>query len=147
MICDRVLGNIGDAAPGESLLIERVPVQWHQLARRALRLLTPAGERIDVLLAPGLGIGHDDIVFRDKKRIIVIDLLPIEVLVLHPRSPNELAILAARLGNEHIPMQILDGTISTPVDGPARALASAMHIEGVVETRRFHPIRFVAASI
>lgn len=134
MICRDVLGYVHD----EEAELDWVKVSWEQSLRRALRLVSRGGERVDVLLPPGQRLKQGDVLAYSPDTIAV-QMETIAVIAI--QTPNALmaARLAFHLGNLHLPAQVTADAIFTPDDGPARSAAEQFGLTWTPATARFYP--------
>jgi urease accessory protein len=103
-LVDRILGNLADLALGERVL-ERVPIDSDAMARRVVRLATSIGD-LGLRLAADERLRDGDVVFADAARVIAVEVLPDDVLVVRPRNVREALAVAHALGNRHVPVLI-----------------------------------------
>lgn len=150
MLCDRVLYNLharpAGEAPGRSFSEDTLPLQWFDLHARAVRARTAGGRRVDLLLPLGVGLRDGDVVYEDDAVRIVVRVEPVEVLVIRPADARQMAMLAAELGNLHLPLEVTETELLTPNDGPAVGVLMRYGLPPVVERRVFHPMRALALT-
>lgn len=143
MLCDRVVGRwSGD--PAEASLqagrLDWLDVAWDECHRRALVKTSRRGVAVRLLLRLGTTLRHHDVVADAPDRLLVVNVLPIEALVVRPRSVREAAVVAVEWGNLHVPVQVADDAVVTLSDGPAEAALAKHGIPSTVERRRFEPM-------
>jgi urease accessory protein UreE len=121
---------------------EQLEVEWWELDRRALRKTTRSGRQVRILLALGEAL-HDGVLLSDSegRSAIRVCLVPCELLVMLPRNPGEMGVLALELGNLHVPAEVVDGSVRDVADGPAEAVAAGLGIPFRREVGLFHPRR------
>jgi urease accessory protein len=131
---------------------ERLRVASHDAAKRRLRATTDAGTDIAVDLPRGSFLCHGAVIADDGARIVVVDRVPEEALVLRfssELSRNDLVAAAARLGhafgNQHVPIAAVAGEIRVPLT-TSREIAArtvrALGLDGV--DIRFEFVRLAA---
>jgi urease accessory protein UreE len=99
------------------------------------------------LLPPlGAGLRDGDVVFEDRSRRIVIRVCPAEVYVARPPDLRTMGVLAAELGNLHLPLEIAANELLTPRDGPAAGVLARCDVPFTIERRIFHPLRTIALT-
>ena len=125
-------------------VVERVEIEWHECGR-LLKKQTRGGEPIRVLLPPGKAFGHNDVVFEDDHRAIVIDVIPCELIVARVEEFQIAAILALELGNLHLPVEVRDREVIFLEDGPVMAILEQRNIPWSREVRRFAPTPITSA--
>src|SRR5690242_9348246 len=116
MICRVVLGTVSDDTPA----VDWVEIDWPQTLRRALRLVSNAGKRVDVLLPPGGRLRHGDVLFTSSTGQIAVFLRTCDVLALRPADKKSGLRLALWLGNLHLSAEVSENVVYTPDDGPAQ---------------------------
>ena len=135
MICREVLGTVADDADD----VDWVRIDWPLTLRRALRLVSTSGLRIDVLLPPGGRLRHGDLLAVTENRRIGVTIRPCDVLALRPPDAESAARLTLRLGNAHLSAELVGSMVYTPADGPAEAIADVLKVPFSRVRRRFFP--------
>ncbi|HEY0010089.1 MAG TPA: hypothetical protein VGB55_15300 [Tepidisphaeraceae bacterium] len=141
MICERIHGSIADDAPE----VDWVEIDWPQTVRRALRLKSRGGRRVDILLPPQSQLRHGDLVFAGPPRI-AIWVRPCDLLEISPPDATKAAEAATHLGNLHIAVELRGGSILTPNDGPAVEIAEQLGVPWRRVCDRFHPLKVSVQS-
>ncbi|MGC4033886.1 MAG: hypothetical protein QM754_19570 [Tepidisphaeraceae bacterium] len=118
--------------------VDWVEIDWKQSLRRALRLTSVGGSRVDVLLPPGGRLRQGDVLFAGPPKIAVrieiVDCLRIQV-----SDSATLGRLAFDLGNRHLPAQFFGNEMVVIDDGPTRQLAASFGLPFAAERLRFYP--------
>jgi urease accessory protein len=134
-LVERILGNVTELTLGDRVL-ERVPIDSDAMARRIVRLSTSVGDL-------GLRLGDDDrlrdgdVVFADAARVIAVEVLPDDVLVVRPRGVREALAVAHALGNRHVPVLIEAETLIVRYAPALEALVRGLDVP--VERTRLAP--------
>src|SRR5699024_12393689 len=76
-----------------------------ELRTRIKRVKTGHGRELGIRLQDAIDLEAGDILYMDDDNMIVIDVFTDDVLVLHPKSINEMGNIADQLGNRHLPAQ------------------------------------------
>ena len=142
MLCDRILGNLGDRAPAnlvEGRAWDRLQIPWTDCDKRFLRKQTLAGRDVGLLLPVAAVLRHGDIIHQDDALLISIDIPAVPVLVVQPESATDFAALAYELGNLHLPIAIDDALIMLPADEASESLLGRLGAPFTTELRRFQP--------
>ncbi|ARD42053.1 urease accessory protein UreE [Actinomyces gaoshouyii] len=108
MIITEIVGSIGSLSPEEldSCHIERVRMPLSDLTRRIQRVRTDHGRELGIRLAPGAAdLRAGDILARDERSLVVIELESTDVLVIAPATIEQMGVVAHNLGNRHLPAQ------------------------------------------
>jgi urease accessory protein len=149
MWCDSILGNLEDVAAQSrwrTKKIDWVDVQWHECGQRALNTSSRAGNVVRVLLPLGITLNHADVLIESTDHVVAVNIVPIEVLIVRPRNPLEMGLLALEIGNLHAPAQVVGDEMWIMPDGPVEAVLSRMGLECRCETRRFNPLPCTTAT-
>lgn len=111
MIIDAVLTNLHDAPAEERRELdachrETVVLPSAALVKRVQRVVTDHGRELGIRLPPGSADLRDgDVLLRDETGIVVVGVEPTDVLVIAPRSIEEMGATAHALGNRHLQAQ------------------------------------------
>jgi len=126
--------------------VDPVDLGWFECAG-VLKKQTRGGEPIRVILPRGETLRHGDVVFEEASRVIVINVLPCEVIVVSAAGKKDMATLALELGNLHLPTQLGDGELIFIEDGPALEVLDRLRLPWRKEVRRFEPTPVRSAPI
>nr|WP_255807445.1 urease accessory protein UreE [Cohnella mopanensis] len=85
--------------------MERVFLQSDDLVKRIQRVVTDHGNELGISLGQSKELVHGDVLYMDDHSLIVIHVIPDELLVIHPRTIQEMGEIAHKLGNRHLPAQ------------------------------------------
>jgi len=96
---------------GQAVADARLILPFH--LRQKSRLLTTleGGEEIGLLLPRGTVLRGGDLIASDEGRIVEVVAAPEGVSVVTAAASRELARAAYHLGNRHIAVQVLDGSL------------------------------------
>ncbi|HYO08875.1 MAG TPA: urease accessory protein UreE [Tepidisphaeraceae bacterium] len=143
MICDRILGNLGDGEPWlDHAARDVIDLTWFECFRRAVKKRTRGGRSVGLLLPLGTTLHHGDVVWKDDGGIIAVEVRPCEVLAVRPATLAETGMIAAELGNLHVPLEVRrDGTLLVLPDGPVEGVLRRYGASAQRETVRFSPLR------
>jgi urease accessory protein UreE len=126
------------AADWHGRAIDWVDIAWNECGH-SLKKKTRAGCPVSVLLPVGQTLAHNDLIYQDEAKAIVIHVLACEVIVAHITDVREMATLALELGNLHLPVQIGNEQIVFIENEAAKSVLEAMKIRWTKEIRRFEP--------
>jgi urease accessory protein len=101
---ERVLGNVADFDLGGREL-ERVALGADEVARRILRIESSAGD-LGIRLDGEARLRDGDVLFADAHRVIAVEVVPDDVLVIRPRTRGEALAVAHAIGNRHAPLTV-----------------------------------------
>lgn len=107
MIINQVVAHIESLSEEEkkSRHMERVFLQSDDLVKRIQRVVTDHGKELGISLDNARELVHGDVLYMDDHSLIVIEVLPDELLVIYPRTLQEMGEIAHKLGNRHLPAQ------------------------------------------
>lgn len=119
--------------------VDALPVSWAEASKRRLRRTTSGGADVAIDVPRGTYLSDGAVLADDGARIIVIARAPEEALVLTLPDERDAVIRAAALvghafGNQHVPIDVHDGTIRVPLttsEEIARATVAALGLTGV----------------
>jgi urease accessory protein len=140
MWVEKVLGNVGDAIPTDADILD---ITWEQCGR-LLKTRSRSDELVHVLLSPGQRIGHGDVL--GENPLLIVNLLPCQLVIARPESPEQFARLAFELGNLHHPAQISESQILFPPHPQANKVLEALKVPHSIESRRFVPTRLIVTA-
>jgi urease accessory protein len=123
---DMLVGNLDDFSVGTREL-ERVPLASSAMLKRVLRLPSSIGD-LGLMFEDERRLRDGDILVADDARVIAVQVVPDEILVVSPASIAQAVEVAHALGNRHIPV-IRDG--DTIVVGYVSALEDLLQTLGV----------------
>ncbi|GIP34861.1 urease accessory protein UreE [Paenibacillus sp. J2TS4] len=107
MIIEQIVGRLDQLSPEdrEGRHIEKVYLPSEDLLKRIQRVTTDHGKEIGIRLTQKEELADGDILYMDEKNMIVIEVEPDDLLVIRPRSMQEMGEIAHKLGNRHLPAQ------------------------------------------
>lgn len=115
MIINKIIGNIKDLDITKRA-VERVFLHWDETGKRMLRKRTDKGTEIGICLEKNEHLKDGDVIYHDEGRVIVIEILPVELIMIEPESMLEMGHICYLLGNRHLTVFIEDNTIFTPYE-------------------------------
>lgn len=131
IIIEKILGKIEDFET-EGLITDKVLLDHYDMEKPHQKLKTESG----MVLAVSLGSSHKlfsgAVIYKDKERLVVTELLPENVLVIRPVGNREWAKTAFNIGNMHHPAYLHDDCIVIPYDAIMESLLKGI---GVAYTR------------
>ncbi|MFC0300457.1 urease accessory protein UreE [Virgibacillus soli] len=138
MIIEKVEMNINDLKKEELLNrhIEKVYLESADLVKRIQRVKSDHGRDIGIRLKNPRDLVAGDILFMDDKNIIVIDVLKDDLIVISPRSIEEMGNIAHQLGNRHLPAQFEGDEMMVQYDYLVEELLQELRIPFKRENRK-----------
>ncbi|MDB5289425.1 MAG: urease accessory protein UreE [Phycisphaerales bacterium] len=145
MWCENILRNAADDARGQwpGRDVDVVDVAWHE-CRNVLKKRSRGGEEIRLLLPPGQTPRHGDVLFEDSRRVVAIEVIPCDVIVVRPASTRDAAAIALELGNLHVPTQITETEIIFIEEKSALEVLEKWNAAFARENHRFEPTPIIA---
>ncbi|QIN27625.1 urease accessory protein UreE [Staphylococcus chromogenes] len=117
MIVESIQGNIANLTPEEKQVhIEKVYLENSDLVKRIQRVKTDHGTEIGIRLNQPIDLQYGDILYRDDKNMIIIDVNSEDIIAIQPRTLKEMGDIAHQLGNRHLPVQFTDSEMLVQYD-------------------------------
>ncbi|PIC63937.1 urease accessory protein UreE [Sporosarcina sp. P13] len=118
MIIEKIVGHIDelDANLVAKTHKEKVFLESSDLLKRIQRVKTDHGREIGIRLRDARELVAGDVLYMDEKNIILIEVLPDDVIIIEPRTLNEMGTIAHQLGNRHLPAQFEDDKMIVQYD-------------------------------
>jgi len=118
MTITETLGNISDY-PITEKSIDYLDLEWLESTKRVQRKKTRQGEDIAIkFLKEGQRLREGDILFENGNKIIVVNILETETIVISPSSMLEMGTVCYEIGNKHIPLFIQQDKVLLPFEMP-----------------------------
>ncbi|GHI00035.1 urease accessory protein UreE [Neobacillus kokaensis] len=107
MIVEKIVTNIEQMDKEEVAKRhkEKVYLESAHLVKRIQRVTTDHGTEIGIRLKEPRDLVAGDVLYLDDKNMIIIDVISDDLLIICPRSLNEMGTIAHQLGNRHLPAQ------------------------------------------
>ncbi|WIV17700.1 urease accessory protein UreE [Paenibacillus polygoni] len=138
MIIEKVVTNIENLSKEEieKHHIEKVYLDSSDLVKRIQRVKTDHGKEIGIRLKEQRDLIAGDILYMDEKDIIMIDVTSDDLIVIRPRSLNEMGTIAHQLGNRHLPAQFEGDEMLVQYDYLVEELLNQLEIPYEREERK-----------
>lgn len=138
MIIEEVVGNVEDMDEQEltNRHIEKVYLESAHLVKRIQRVKTDHGNELGIRLKEARDLVAGDVLFMDDKNIIVVDVLSDDLIVISPRTIEEMGNIAHQLGNRHLPAQFENDDMLVQYDYLVEALLQELGIPFKREERK-----------
>ncbi|MBZ5752210.1 urease accessory protein UreE [Metabacillus rhizolycopersici] len=138
MIVEEVVTNIENMkkAEIEKRHIEKVYLESAHLVKRIQRVKTDHGKEIGIRLKSPRDLVAGDVLYMDDKNMIVIDVVSDDLLIICPRSLNEMGTIAHQLGNRHLPAQFEENEMLVQYDYLVEELLQELQIPYRREDRK-----------
>lgn len=138
LIIEKIVTNI-DAMDREEIAkrhMEKVYLESANLVKRIQRVTTDHGHEIGIRLKELRDLKAGDVLYMDDKNMIVVDVLSDDLLVISPRSLNEMGTIAHQLGNRHLPAQFEENNMLVQYDYLVEELLQELQIPFTREDRK-----------
>ncbi|MCE4966380.1 MULTISPECIES: urease accessory protein UreE [Staphylococcus] len=117
MIVESIQGNIANLTSEEKQVhIEKVYLENSDLVKRIQRVKTDHGTEIGIRLNQPIDLQYGDILYRDDKNMIIIDVNSEDIIAIQPRTLKEMGDIAHQLGNRHLPAQFTESEMLVQYD-------------------------------
>lgn len=118
MIINEIIGNLFDQ-PMTGKSIDYLDLEWFETTKRIQRKKTRQGTDIAIkFLREGQRLREGDILFENEEKLVVINVLETEAIVMKPTSMLEMGTVCYEIGNKHIPLFIQDDKVLLPFEMP-----------------------------
>jgi urease accessory protein len=162
MLCEKVLGNLGDAefaAELEGAAVDHVDVDWHEAFKKLHRKTSEQGREVGIRLGDWVlsrGLSDGDVLGVEEgpggeKTAVVVRLLPTKCLVIDVAADHAfmLARVGWEVGNTHTPLFWGEGGLQLLCEytEPVERLLCGLHAVTVTAAERvLDPARRVSSS-
>ena len=138
LIVEQIITNIEEMEKEEIIKrhIEKVYLESAHLVKRIQRVMTDHGREVGIRLKDPRDLVAGDVLHMDDKNLIVVDVLSDDLLVIQPRSLNEMGTIAHQLGNRHLPAQFEENDMLVQYDYLVEELLQELQIPYKREDRK-----------
>ena len=117
-----VVSEVIRNAKGEDLSSKEVDffdIEWFESTRKLLRKVSHKGEEVGLrILKENLRLKHHDVLWEDGNKILLVNVLPSDAVVVQPKTMREMGTICVEIGNQHIPIFIENDEIIIPYEDP-----------------------------
>ena len=117
-----VVSEVIRNAKGEDLSSKEVDffdIEWFESTRKLLRKVSHKGEEVGLrILKEKLRLKHHDVLWEDGNKILLVNVLPSDAVVVQPKTMREMVTICFEIGNQHIPIFIENDEIIIPYEDP-----------------------------
>lgn len=131
------IGRLDDSSE-ETKHIDYVELEWEELGKRILRKKSNSGDDVAIALDEEIYLHPGDILFENENKIIVINTVLEDAIIIYPTSMEEMGRAAFELGNRHTPCLINDQEITVRYDSTIPSLLKDINVKFANEKRRFN---------
>lgn len=140
MLVEKIIGHLEDFSLDE-LKIDKVLLAHYELIKPHQKLKSQGGMELAVSLPHGVQLFCGAVLYRDEKKLVVVDLIPEDVLEIRPKGNLEWGKVAFNIGNMHQPAYLFDDCILIPYDGIMERLIKNLGAEYKRTNRKLNGIR------
>jgi len=136
MIIKEILGNKSNIDLA-NLEIDFLELEWFETSKRIQSKTTTNGVQVSIkFLKEGQHLTQDDVLFKDDKKAIIINIRECEAIVVAPKSLLEMGTVCYEIGNKHAPIFIQDNQVLIPFEEPLFKWLAASGYNPVKEKRQ-----------
>jgi urease accessory protein len=118
MIINQVAGNLKHFDMGNRA-IDTLSLEWFETTKRIQRKKTDKGTDVAIkFLKEGQRLHQDDVLYADEEKIVVVDIVPCDAIVVKPESLLEMGSVCYEIGNKHLPVFIQNDEVLMPFEEP-----------------------------
>ncbi|ASW72970.1 urease accessory protein UreE [Chryseobacterium piperi] len=118
MIINETIGNISEC-PIEGKEVDFLDLEWFETTKRIQRKKTRQGTDVAIkFLREGQRLREGDILYQDEEKLIIVNVLETEAIVMTPASMLEMGTVCYEIGNKHIPLFIQNDQVLLPFEMP-----------------------------
>lgn len=138
MIIEKVITNISEMNNKDLAKRhhEKVYLESAHLVKRIQRVTTDHGRDLGIRLKDAHDLEVGDILYMDEENIISVDVLPDDLLIIHPKNMYEMGMIAHQLGNRHLPAQFENDEMLVQYDYLVEELLKELDISFTREDRQ-----------
>lgn len=136
MIIKQSAGYIKDFDLSEDTILDVVKINSDHLTKKILRVKSEKGTTY------GIDFSNSDeelesgmVIYQDDDKLVVLETIPEDVIVIVPKDINDMGIIAHLLGNSHKPIEVEDGEIILQYDSVIVDILKNLKIDFAVEKR------------
>ena len=109
--------------------IETLKIPYDYLNKDLFRVTSDWGKEYGVAIDHKRHpLHHHDVLYQDDTHLLVLEVLPQQMILIQPKTIDEMGILAHMLGNMHKPIAVKDGVIMLEIDPVVIHLLKKKHI-------------------
>lgn len=118
MIIQEIIGNKSNY-PIDGLEVDLLELEWFETTKRIQRKKTKAGMEVAIrFVREGQRLRQDDILYIDTQKVVLVQILPCEAIVITPDTLLEMGTVCYEIGNKHMPLFIQDNKVMMPFEAP-----------------------------
>lgn len=129
MVIKQKIGNLNSFdLSGRS--IDLVSIEWFEANKRILHKRAKSGTEIVMkFMNEAQSLTEGDVLWEDERRVLVVEIMPCEAIIIQPASMYQMASACYEIGNKHLPLFFQNEEILIPFEAPLFKLLSAAGYE------------------
>tara|TARA_Y100001936_G_scaffold253666_1_gene319896 strand:- start:11597 stop:12127 length:531 start_codon:yes stop_codon:yes gene_type:complete len=136
MIIKEILGNKSNIDL-TNLEIDILELEWFETSKRIQSRTTVNGITVSIkFLREGQYLSQGDILFKNDKKAITVNIKECEAIVVSPTSLLEMGTICYEIGNKHAPLFIQNNQILIPFEEPIFKWLNASGYHPLKENRQ-----------
>lgn len=116
MLFEKILGNLDELESTDGYHLEKIYIDSDDLVKRIIRVKSDHNHEHGISLDRGMKLRDGDILFNDGHNLVIVKVKSEDVLVIKPKDITEMAYIAHKLGNKHIPAHFEDNVMIVQYD-------------------------------
>lgn len=138
MIIEKVVAHIDQIDPHilANTHKEKIFMESSDLVKRINRVTTDHGKEIGIRLTETKDLQAGDVLYMDEKNMIIVEVFPDDLLIIQPRSIQEMGAIAHQLGNRHLPAQFEENYMLVQYDYLVEELLERLEIPFMRDKRK-----------
>lgn len=123
--------------------IDTLRIEWYETSKRILHKTTKSGISVTLkFLNENPNLKEGDILWQNENSLIVVEIIPVECIVITTDSVIAAAALCYEIGNRHLPLFYEESELLIPYDTPLyNLLHSSGYIMRIEERKLNHPFK------
>lgn len=113
MILRKVIGNLA-TMDNSQYQVERIFLTWDELSKRMMRKTTDRGNQVAVVVPEGVRLKDGDVLYCEDNRVIAVQLLTEDVLVVKAKNYHQLGWICYHLGYQQSRIMITGKEVLVP---------------------------------
>ena len=125
MVIQEIMGNI-NSYNQHNKIIDTVSLEWDEMRKRILHKESGSGEHLNMkFLKENHLLTQGDIIYEDENKMIVIEIIMCDTIIIKPSSLHEMATISYEIGNRHLPLFYQEEELLVPFEYPLYRLLLA----------------------
>lgn len=127
IIIERILGKIEDFDT-KNIAVDKVLLDHYDMAKPHQKLTSEGGMKLAVSLE-NERLFNGAVLYKDEEKLVAVELLPEDVLEIHPKGNMQWGETAFNIGNMHHPAFLEEDCIVVPYDKIIETMLEGIGVE------------------